>query len=634
MRLYPLCLLLLGCNAAAAGIVTPPPPPPPPPVPLALAVNPVSRRATAQPGTSAPGDNAAITLSGDNSATTGWTATHGHGWISMTTASGTGSGTLAWSRSTAGLVPGIYVDTISIAVSGATGSPSRIIDTLQITAAPVPLVLVVGPTSRSTTVTQGSSAPDDNVAITLTGDSAATTAWTATKRKAWTSFVTAGGTGSGTLAWHRASTALAIGTWVDTITITSPGANGSPIAVFDTIRVIAAPVPLALAVSPTSRSVSVIQGSAAAGSSASVVLSGDNATTTSWTATKRKAWTTLTTAAGTGTGSVAWSRSTTTLTAGTYVDTIIVTAAGATGSPAQVIDSVIVASSGSGVVADLGLNARLHGRRLFPANNPWNQPVDTAQLDPNSANILANVGATKSLHPDFGSDPSGQFGYSYTVVPDATARVSLTFDYAGESDLGPYPIPPNPPFETGGDGHLFMLTQNEWKLYELFDLRQIGGQWFAGSGAVYDLTNGTQRPNFWTSADAAGLPMIPGMVRYEEVYELGEITHALRFTITRTRRAFVPPATHWASSSTDPNRPPMGMRVRLRASFDISGYSAPMQVILRALKKYGMMVADNGGDFFVSGITDTRWDNDVNNTLKQVKVGDFEVVQMSGIITP
>ncbi len=160
------------------------------------------------------------------------------------------------------------------------------------------------------------------------------------------------------------------------------------------------------------------------------------------------------------------------------------------------------------------------------------------------------------------------------------------------------------------------------------------GEWTAGSGAIFDLTNGTQRPAGWTSADAAGLPIFPGLVRYDEVYEQGEITHALRMTITHTRRGYIPPATHYASSSTNPLYPPMGMRVRLRASFDISGYPAPMQVILRALKKYGLIVADNGGDFYVSGTIDPRWNNDFDNLLKQVKAGDFEVVKMVGVVTP
>ena len=180
-----------------------------------------------------------------------------------------------------------------------------------------------------------------------------------------------------------------------------------------------------------------------------------------------------------------------------------------------------------------------------------------------------------------------------------------------------------------------MITQNEWKLYEIFYLKSNGsGGWTGGSGAIFDLTNGTQRPAGWTSADAAGLPIFPGLVRYDEVYGTGEITHALRFTVVHTRTAYVPPATHIASSLTGIQYAPMGMRVRLKASFDISGYPAPMQVILRALKKYGMMVADNGGNFYVSGTIDPRWNDTYDNLLKQVHVGDFEVVRMNGLVTP
>ena len=630
MRLYPLSLLLLGCTPATAGIVTPPPPAP---VPLALVVNPLSRRATAQPGTTAPGDNAAITLSGDNAGQAGWTATTRHSWITVTVGAGTGSGTASWTRNTSGLAVGYYVDTIRVTASGATGSPAQVIDTLQITVAPVPLTMVVSPLSRNRATTQGTAAPDENVAITLTGDNAGSTTWIASNRKAWTALAASSGTSSGVLTWHRNATTLAIGTYVDTITITATGASGSPVNVIDTLRITAAPVPLSLVVTPSSRNATVAQGGTAPGTTAAVTLLGDNAATTSWTVTKKKAWTTLTTASGTGSGIAAWTRNALGLVAGTYVDTIVVTAAGASGSPGTVIDSLLVTAVSTGPTPDLGVNTSLHGKRLFPATDPWNLAVDMAEVDPSSAAILANVGVTKSLHPDFGSDPSGTFGYSYNIVPDATPRTTFIFDYDGESDHVGYPIPPNPAIENGGDGHMFLITQTEWKLYELFDVRQIGGQWFAGSGAVFDLVNGTQRPAGWTSADAAGLPMIPGMVRYEEVYDLGEITHALRFTITRTQHAYVPPATHWASSSTDPTRPPMGMRVRLRANFDISGYPAPMQVILRALKKYGMMVADNGGDFFLSGITDNRWDNDINNLLKQVKVGDFEVLRMTGVVT-
>jgi hypothetical protein len=210
----------------------------------------------------------------------------------------------------------------------------------------------------------------------------------------------------------------------------------------------------------------------------------------------------------------------------------------------------------------------------------------------------------------------------------------VTFDYASESDPGPYPIPAAPPIEPGGDRHLLVVVQGEWKLYELYNLRMVGGAWHAGSGAIWDLANGTTRPAGWTSADAAGLPILPGLVRHDEVIGRGEINHALRFTVSRTRRAYLPPATHWASSSTDPLDPPMGMRVRLKAGFDESGYPAPAQVVLRALKRYGMILADNGSDFFLSGTADARWNDAVIGALKNVRVSDFEVVRMQGIVTP
>ena len=394
-----------------------------------------------------------------------------------------------------------------------------------------------------------------------------------------------------------------------------------------------APVPLTLVVAPAARTASVPVGGTAPADSATVTFTGDGAAVAPWTATKRQGWTTLTTASGNGNGKIRWSRSAAGLVAGTYVDTITITAPGATGSPARIFDTLRVTAIQGGGVPDLGVGASLHGKRLFPAGDPWNRPVDTAQVDANSAAILALVGATKSFHPDWGPT----WGFPYVIVAEPIARYSPVFDYAGESDPGPYPIPPNPPIEDGGQGdaHLLVIHRDEWKLYELFYLHPAGlGQWTAGSGAIFDLTNGTQRPAGWTSADAAGLPIFPGLVRYDEVYEQGEITHALRMTVTRTRDAYIPPATHSASSYTNPLYPPMGMRLRLKASFDISAYPAPMQVILRALKKYGLIVADNGGDFYVSGTIDPRWNDDFDNLLKQVKVGDFEVIKMVGVITP
>lgn len=284
---------------------------------------------------------------------------------------------------------------------------------------------------------------------------------------------------------------------------------------------------------------------------------------------------------------------------------------------------------------DPGLNASLNGMRIFPANNPWNRPVDTAQVDPNSAAILERIGVTDRLHPDFGANwNGGPFGIPYIVVNSQAPRHPVTFDYDDESDPGPYPIPANPPIEPGGDRHLIVVVQGELKAYELYNLRFENGAWRAGSGAIWDLVGGTTRPAGWTSADAAGLPILPGLVRWDEVYQQGEIAHALRFTLSRTRRAYLAPASHWASSSTNPLDPPMGMRVRLKADFDISGYPPSSQVVLRALKKYGMILADNGSDFYLSGTADARWDDAVNNALKEVRTGSFEVVRMVGVVTP
>jgi hypothetical protein len=288
-----------------------------------------------------------------------------------------------------------------------------------------------------------------------------------------------------------------------------------------------------------------------------------------------------------------------------------------------------------GATPDLGLNASLNGKAIFPVSNLWNQPVDTAAVDPNSGAILSRIGLNDPLHPDFGASwNGGPFGIPYIVVDDNTPRYTVAFDYDDESDPGPYPIPANPPIEPGGDRHLLVIVRGEWKAYELYNLRQEGGVWRAGSGAIWDFTNGTTRPAGWTSADAAGLPILPGLARYDEVVLRGEITHALRFTLSRTRRAYLAPASHWASSSTNPLDPPMGMRVRLKADFDISGYPPSAQVILRALKRYGMILADNGSDFYVSGTADARWNDAANNALKQVRSGNFEVVRMVGIVTP
>src|SRR5579862_6559119 len=282
--------------------------------------------------------------------------------------------------------------------------------------------------------------------------------------------------------------------------------------------------------------------------------------------------------------------------------------------------------------------AKLGDRRVFPADNPWNQDISGIPIDPNSDALIASIGLKKSLHPDFGTVYNGApNGIPYVVVPGTQPLVPIHFDYAAESDPGPYPIPPDALIEGGptskGDRHVLVVDRDHWKLYELFAAHRDGMGCRAGSGAIFDLNSNEERPAGWTSADAAGLPLFPGLVRYEEVCERKAITHALRFTIVNSRHAYVDPARHYASSKTSPNLPPMGMRVRLKADYDLSGFPPSARVILTALKKYGMIVADNGGDWFVSGAPDPRWNLDELETLKRVKGSDFEVVKMGEIIT-
>jgi hypothetical protein len=250
----------------------------------------------------------------------------------------------------------------------------------------------------------------------------------------------------------------------------------------------------------------------------------------------------------------------------------------------------------------------------------------------NSAAIVATIGAGVGLHPDFGSGnyDGGPIGIPYNVVTSTTKKVRVRFDYADESDAGPYPIPSKPKTEYGGDHHVLILDSSACRLYELYDVRKKGTRWRAGSGAIWNLASNALRPAGWTSADAAGLPILPGLVRYDEV-AAGHIDHALRFTVQHTRRAYVYPARHYASSSTDPNLPPMGLRLRLRAGFDTSRFPPQARVVLEALKRYGMMVADNGSSWYISGAPDRGWSNDDLHALSRVKGSDFEVVDPSAI---
>jgi len=291
---------------------------------------------------------------------------------------------------------------------------------------------------------------------------------------------------------------------------------------------------------------------------------------------------------------------------------------------------------------DLGAGASLHGKQLFPSDNAWNEDISNSPVDPNSDNLIGGMGLATSLHPDFGTVWDGApNGIPYVVVGGLQTPIPINFKaFGSQSDPGPYPVPADAPIEGGpnatGDRHVLVIDRDNWKLYEMYRAFPInnGTSWNADSGAVFDLNSNALRPAGWTSADAAGLPIFPGLVRYDEVFEQQEIKHAIRFTAQITRRAYVAPARHWASTNDSIDRPPMGMRVRLKASVDISTYSPAMQVILRALKKYGMILADNGSNWFISGAPDPRWNDDELNTLKNIKGSQFEVVKMTTIVTP
>ena len=277
---------------------------------------------------------------------------------------------------------------------------------------------------------------------------------------------------------------------------------------------------------------------------------------------------------------------------------------------------------------------------IFPANNAWNERVDTLPVAADSAELISSIGLSTGLHPDFGSGIyDGQpIGIPFDIVSKSTPRSRVAFDYTDESDKGPYPIPKTVHIEGGnassGDRHALLIDKDACKLYELYALYpKSGGGWKAGSGAIWSLRSNAVRPAGWTSADAAGLPIFPGLARYDEVAR-GVIDHALRFTVEHTRRAYVYPARHYASSSDDPSLPPMGLRVRLKANVDISGFPRQARIVLQALKTYGMIVADNGSNWYISGAPNPHWSNDDLHTLGRITGADFEVVDTSSLPHP
>ncbi|MGD1092117.1 MAG: hypothetical protein ABSB35_09005 [Bryobacteraceae bacterium] len=284
-----------------------------------------------------------------------------------------------------------------------------------------------------------------------------------------------------------------------------------------------------------------------------------------------------------------------------------------------------------------GGSPMIAGCPVFPPDNIWNTPVDKLPVDPHSSAYIQSIGEDKPVHPDFGSGTyqGAPMGIPFTVVPGNQKHVRIIFDYRNESDLSNYPIPPDAPIEGGarskGDRHILIVDRDNCVLWEIYNARpQPDGTWKAGSGAIFDLTCNCMRPDGWTSADAAGLPILPGLVRYDEV-AAGEIRHALRFTAPRTRNQAVWPARHAASKLTDPQLPPLGQRFRLKSSFSVSGFSPQVKVILIALQKYGMMVADNGSSWFISGTQDEHWNNTTLKELRKVTGSDFEAVDASGL---
>jgi hypothetical protein len=274
---------------------------------------------------------------------------------------------------------------------------------------------------------------------------------------------------------------------------------------------------------------------------------------------------------------------------------------------------------------------------VFPASNPWNQRVDRLPVARDSDVIIRSIGVDDHVHADFGSGlwNGGPIGIPITVVRGAQRKARVQFEYANESDPGPYPIPRNVKIEGGrnadGDRHAIIVDRDRCRLYELFALYPTtDGGWRAGSGAIWNLRSNRLRPAGWTSADAAGLPILPGLARYDELAR-GRLDHALRFTVSRTRRAYVYPARHFASDATDPALPPMGLRVRLKSSFDTRPFPRQARIVLETLKRYGMIVSDNGSDWYITGAPDRRWSNEQLHTLHRVTGSAFEVVDTTSL---
>lgn len=391
----------------------------------------------------------------------------------------------------------------------------------------------------------------------------------------------------------------------------------------------------------TSTSSGTISTDATAAKSSNAKSSNGSSTTTTTSSSGSTSGSTTTTSGSTGTSTTSTDTSTTT---STSTSTSTGTTSGSTTTTTSTTSGTVY---GNLKGATLGVGGSLNGAVPFPVDNAWNTDISQAEVDPNSAAIINSIGAGTGLHPDFGAGlyDGAPIGIPYVVVSGTQAKVAITYTaYGDESDPGPFPIPMTAPIEGGsagtGDRHVLVIDRDNNRLYEIGYAFPKTSYWTADAGAVFHADSNDVRPTAqagWTSADAAGLPIFPGLVRYDEAsLGPGGIKHALRFTVNASRKAYVPPATHWASSNTSTSLAPMGMRVRLKASYVIpSTFSKETRAILTALKTYGMIVADNGSNWFMSGAPDDRWNNDaIGSELAQVKGSNFEVVKMTGLVTP
>jgi hypothetical protein len=292
-------------------------------------------------------------------------------------------------------------------------------------------------------------------------------------------------------------------------------------------------------------------------------------------------------------------------------------------------------SDASAAHVSVARGVREYGCPILPPSDPLNQEIADAPVNPNSARYVASIGLSAHLHPDFGTNPS--YGIPYTVVGPRQRKVPIKFtEYPSESNPGPYPVPANAPIEGGGkngqgDKHVLVLQKGSCKLYELYDAQRQGAGWSASNGAVFDLRSTALRPEGWTSADAAGLPIFPLLVRYPEVAS-GQIDHALRVTVPETQAGYIHPATHFASASSDPSLPPMGLRLRLKASYSLAGFYGESLIILEALKRYGLIVADNGSPWYITGAPSPHWNDEDLEQIKQVPGSEFEAVEIGPIL--